>query len=430
MKKLLLAGAGHAHIGLLRRLSNERADDAIFINTDVTLITEQPQTIYSGMLPGWMAGHYQLDDICIDVKSLCLRAGVRFVQRPIVKVDATSRTVITSGNKQCGAGYGCYYNYDYDVLSLNTGADTNLDWLETNKRHRFDKEIADKEIADKEGIDKESTYKENIYKQTSDTKGVIAIRPLHYFARQWQQIIAAAKQTTHYRLAIVGAGAAAMELVMAAQVILQQIHPSHQAYLVCGEHLLSGFDNRFRKRVIGQLKRHDIEVVFARAIGFAEGRLLLSDSSSTSSFEHSSQQSSQTSLPVDAVIAATGVTGSAWTAHTDIATIDNGFIAVNRVQQSTSHPNVFAVGDVCTRVDQDMAHSGVHAVFGGIVEADNLLAYLADEPLQSYQPKKRTLYLLSCGDKYAIGSWGKYSLQGRWVWTLKRYIDKRFINAK
>jgi len=40
------------------------------------------------------------------------------------------------------------------------------------------------------------------------------------------------------------------------------------------------------------------------------------------------------------------------------------------------------------------------------------------------------LYLLACGDKYAIGSWGNFSAQGCWIWYLKRYIDKRFVNAK
>ena len=88
---VLLAGAGHAHIGLLRRLSAKRfttvdtADDETIDktadqalnessdeDTDICLISEQPDTIYSGMLPGWMAGHYQLADISIDTKSLCL----------------------------------------------------------------------------------------------------------------------------------------------------------------------------------------------------------------------------------------------------------------------------------------------------------------------------------------------------------------------
>ena len=201
---------------------------------------------------------------------------------------------------------------------------------------------------------------------------------------------------------------------MAAQVALQQINTNHQVTLVCGEHLLSGFNPRFQQRVMKQLYRHGIRMVQERATDYRDGQL----------------STATDSLTMDAVIAATGVMGSAWTAATDLQTIDNGFIAVNTLQQSVSHPNVFAVGDVATRVDEDMAHSGVHAVRGGAIEADNLLAYLRGEPMQKYQPKTRTLYLLSCGDKYAIGSWGKFSVQGRWVWYLKRQIDKRFINAK
>jgi NADH dehydrogenase FAD-containing subunit len=37
------------------------------------------------------------------------------------------------------------------------------------------------------------------------------------------------------------------------------------------------------------------------------------------------------------------------------------------------------------------------------------------------------LSLLSCGDRYAIASWGRYSVQGRWVWWLKDWIDRAFI---
>lgn len=380
VKKLLLAGAGHAHIGLLRRLSTERP-----AKTNITLITEQPHSIYSGMLPGWMAGHYDLNDISIDIKSLCLQAGVCFIQRPIVKVNATSRSV-TTANEEC---------FGYDVLSLNTGADTDMHWL---KATALDQKTATA--------------------MTHTAPAVIAIRPLSAFITHWQQVMVDAQHATHYRLAIVGAGAAATELAMAAQVALQRINPQHQVYLVCGENLLSGFNLCFRRRVISQLKRHDITIIYKRATGYTDGHLL----------------TTQDSLLMDTIIAATGVTGAAWTQHTDLETVGNGFIAVNATQQSISHPNVFAVGDVATRVDKNVAHSGVHAVHGGAVLADNLLAYLAGEllprePLQEYQPSARTLYLLSCGDKYAIASWGRVSLQGRGLWYLKRYIDKRFVKS-
>ena len=363
-KKLLLVGAGHAHIGLLRQLADKPSD-----NIDVTLITEQPQTVYSGMLTGWMAGHYSLEDISIDAKSLCMKAGVCLVQQPLASVNAKANQITTIDNQ----------HFAYDVLSLNTGADTDIKWL--NKQ------------------DGNST--------------VTPIRPIYPFIERWQQIISEAKLSDHYRLAIVGAGAAAVELVLAAQYKLQQINSNHQAYLICGDNLLPNFNQRFRQKVIQQLKRHNVKIIYARATDYKDGQL----------------HTDTDILPMNAVIAATGVTGSAWTQNTDLQTVDGGFIAVNEVQQSVSHANVFAVGDVATRVDQEIAHSGVHAVFGGAVEADNLLAYLSNKPLKPYQPKNRTLYLLSCGDKYAIGSWGKYSLQGRWVWYLKRYIDQRFVES-
>lgn len=369
-KQLLLVGGGHAHIGLLREMVAQLSD-----GLQVTLISDAPHTLYSGMLPGWMAGHYHLDEIGLDVAALCERAGVRFVQQTIACVDASAQCVVTATADR----------FDYEVLSLNTGADTNLSWLTPDTGDAI-----------------------------IDDAGAIAIRPLSHFVQQWQKRIKAAKQADTYRLAVIGSGAAAVELVFAAHVALQKISPKHQAYLVCGEHLLAGFAIGFRRRVLGQLKRHGIEVVYERATGYRAGKVLTQTQS----------------WPAHALIAATGVTGAAWTAHTDLQTVEGGFIAVNAYQQSLSHPNVFAVGDVATRVDQEVAHSGVHAVHGGRVSAHNLRSFLNHKPLRSYQPKKRTLYLLSCGDKYAIASFGHYSLQGRWVWYVKRYIDKHFVNAK
>ena len=390
-KTLLLAGAGHAHIGILRRLSAARLKDADTIEADIHLISEQPQTIYSGMLPGWMAGHYQLHDISIDIKSLCVRAGVRFIQQSLVQVNAASNKVVTTGDEQT--------HFDYDVLSLNTGADTDMRWLRDHNGYNEHK--SDSDDSDVGAV--------NTYANTD----VIAIRPLSTFITQWQQILKDAQQSERYQLAIIGAGAAAIELVMAAQVALRNINRNHQVTLVCGENLLSGFNSGFRQRVIKQLHRHGITIIRERASDYRDGKL----------------STTHKLLPMNAVIAATGVIGSAWTASTDLEIEGNGFVAVNDKQQSVSHPKVFAVGDVATRIDKYVAHSGVHSVHGGAVEADNLLAYLGNNVMKSYQPKSRTLYLLSCGDKYAIGSWGNVNLQGRWVWRLKKYIDKQFIEA-
>jgi NADH dehydrogenase FAD-containing subunit len=52
---------------------------------------------------------------------------------------------------------------------------------------------------------------------------------------------------------------------------------------------------------------------------------------------------------------------------------------------------------------------------------------LSDALPSPYVPQTNALNLLSCGDRYAIASWGRYSAQGRWVWWLKDWIDRAFI---
>ena len=126
-----------------------------------------------------MAGHYSLDDISIDIKTLCRRAGVRFIQQSIVQVDAVSNMVATTGDERLAL--------DYDVLSLNTGTETDMRWL-----------------------DKRDSYAKT---DTHASTDVIAIRPLSEFITHWQQILAEARQASQYQLAIAGAGVANLILV-------------------------------------------------------------------------------------------------------------------------------------------------------------------------------------------------------------------------
>ena len=106
-----------------------------------------------------------------------------------------------------------------------------------------------------------------------------------------------------------------------------------------------------------------------------------------------------------------------------------GFVAVDQYQRSTSHANVFAVGDVASRVDQSVAHSGVHAVKAGPVLAQNLRMVLrGSEPSYVYKGNRASLYLLSTGNGSATASYGHLAAQGRWVAKLKASIDNRWIS--
>ena len=60
--------------------------------------------------------------------------------------------------------------------------------------------------------------------------------------------------------------------------------------------------------------------------------------------------------------------------------------------------------------------------------AENLARLaLGRRPLRPYRPQPLALALLSSGDRNAVASWGRLTLEGRWVWRLKDRIDRRWM---
>ncbi|MFM7652923.1 MAG: selenide, water dikinase SelD [Vulcanococcus sp.] len=82
---LVLAGGGHSHALLLRRwLMRPRSRPR---DTAVMLVSRCSTALYSGMLPGLVAGLYSREEASIDLRQLCRRAGVVFLQAEITGLD-------------------------------------------------------------------------------------------------------------------------------------------------------------------------------------------------------------------------------------------------------------------------------------------------------------------------------------------------------
>ena len=82
MKRLVLLGGGHAHVHVLDALARAPLPD-----TEVTLVSPYPQQIYSGMLPGWIAGHYPLDACAVALPPLAARAGCTLRQTRAIALE-------------------------------------------------------------------------------------------------------------------------------------------------------------------------------------------------------------------------------------------------------------------------------------------------------------------------------------------------------
>ena len=51
------------------------------------------------------------------------------------------------------------------------------------------------------------------------------------------------------------------------------------------------------------------------------------------------------------------------------------------------------------------------------------------EALQAWTPQTKALYLISTGDRNAMGMWGLWSWEGHWAWRWKDRIDRAFVGG-
>jgi NADH dehydrogenase FAD-containing subunit len=181
-----------------------------------------------------------------------------------------------------------------------------------------------------------------------------------------------------------------------------------------GPEVGSGYRPGVRERVLRRLRREGIQVLREPCVGIDAQGVHLGNGAL---------------LQCDAPLLAIGTHAPAWLQGSGLALCEQGHVLVNHFQQSVSHPNVFAAGDVATRDDAPHARSGVYAVRAGPPLAHNLFAALAQQPLKAHRVPRRTLNLLSCGPGHAIASWGPLHAEGAWVWRWKDRIDQRFVRA-
>ena len=363
--RLLLVGAGHVHLEILRRLALEPTPEL-----ETTVVSLEERHFYSGMTPGYLAGQYSAADISSDVRAIARRAGARCVIGAATGLDPATRQVALQDGR----------TLPYDLVSFNIGS----------------------LLAGSDGP--AAAHAERI-------------KPLQHVARLKERVDALAHgdPTRPARVVVVGAGAGGVEVAFAAAAILDRGGRAREITVVDrGGRVLHDYGRPFQRLAERALRE--------RAIGLRLGVGVIAVDADQVVLEDGEV------LPSDLAVWLTGPQGAPLLGASGLPTEPRGFLWIEDTLRSTADPRVFAVGDCGTfRQFPAIAKSGVYAVREAPILWHNLLASARGRPLVSYRPQRSFLSILNTADGRALLSYKALRSWSRWAWWLKDRIDRGFM---
>ncbi|SMX40167.1 selenide, water dikinase SelD [Octadecabacter ascidiaceicola] len=228
-RDLVLVGGGHTHALVLRSWGMNPLP-----GVRLTVINPGPTAPYSGMLPGFVAGHYTRDELDIDLVKLARFAGARLIAGKAVAIDPVAKTISVSDRP----------NIAYDVAAIDVGITSEMPTLAGFAEHG------------------------------------IPAKPLGVFASRWDDYHANAVAP---KVAVIGGGVAGAELAMAMAYALRD-RASEVSLIDRGE-VLDGFNEPTRNRLLAALEElnvalvehADVAEVLPDAVRLTDGTLVPSD---------------------------------------------------------------------------------------------------------------------------------------------------------
>ncbi|MVO17478.1 selenide, water dikinase SelD [Parasedimentitalea huanghaiensis] len=230
-KDLVLIGGGHAHALVLKKWGMSPLPGA-----RLTVINPGPTAPYSGMLPGFVAGHYQRSDLDIDLVKLARFAGARVVLGAADGIDTAARMIRVPGRAPIA----------YDVASVDIGITSEMPNLPGFAAH------------------------------------AVPAKPLGAFAAKWDTFRAGLVPA---HIAVIGGGVAGVELVLAMAYALKSQGRLAQATLIDSAEALTAIGATARNKLrtaltelgVTLLEGVGVESIQPDHIRLQDGREVLSD---------------------------------------------------------------------------------------------------------------------------------------------------------
>ena len=367
LKHLVLLGGGHAQVAVLKSLMMAPVD-----GLRVTLISRDIITPYSGMLPGYLEGQYQAEEIGIDLSHLARCAGARFIHGNVSSLDADRRRLTITG----------YPEMSYDLLSINIGSSPDLTSIQ------------------------------------GASEFAIPVKPISQLLSKLDPVLGHSTKPKH--IVVIGGGAAGVEMILSLHYRLTQLEKRDVTFTLVqrGPRIMPEFPPKAADILQQDLMAkgivtwcgHGVEAIDQDGISLDDGRR----------------------IDADHVLVVTAGRPADFLKDSGLALDDRGFIAVTSGLQSQSHNDVFAAGDIASVMASPRPKAGVFAVRAGPILTRNLrhalIGSAVGNALVSWRPQRHYLALIGTGDQKAMAVRGRLVLPpSRMLWRLKEWIDRKFI---
>ncbi|MYA07138.1 MAG: selenide, water dikinase SelD [Holophagales bacterium] len=363
MPQVVLVGAGHTHIQVLRHWMMH-PDPAV----EATLVVDTPIAVYSGMAPGLIAGQYERHELEIDAVPLARRAGVRVVLAPCTGVEATNRRVLVEGREPL----------PFDVASFDVGST-----------------VAGLELP---GV----------------RKHAVPTRPINRLAAAISGRVEALT-SQQPNVVVVGSGAGGIELAFCIDARLRGLDLEPRVTIVeAGDRILPGYHPALTRRIEAAARERGLRTLVDTTVAGVEEHGVRLEDGRTLDSDLTFWVTGAAALPIfrgsDLPLCDRGFARTRSTLQVEG---HDHIFAVGDCATLIDQPN--------------RPRAGVYAVRMGPYLIENLERQKTGQRLRHYRPQGDFLALLNLGDGRAAGAkWGA-AFEGRWVMRLKDRIDRRFM---
>ncbi len=366
IKNVVFVGGGHAHALVLRAWAMNPIPGA-----RLTLINPGPTAPYTGMLPGFIAGHYEREDLEIDLVRLARFADARLVLGSVTHIDRLAKMVVVDGRPPI----------PYDIVSIDVGITSAMPEI------------------------------------PGFTEFGTAAKPLLDYAKAWLRFVGEAPARSSNDVAVIGGGVGGCELAMAMRHRLSVEGVASTVRVLSAGPLLPDLGDKAREQVRARMMHDGIEVrEGCRAVEVAAEGVRCDDG---------------TTVAGDFVVGAAGARAYPWLSELGLATHE-GSIEIDETLRSITDPSVFATGDCAHMGFAPRPKAGVFAVRQAPILLNNIQAELRGKRSKSFKPQDDYLKLISLGSKAAAADKFKQTVGGdrsaKALWRLKDKIDRDFMD--